>query len=70
MPNDTIPPHPTPHTPSAVGGPDPLRVKLDEQKVAETATFERLLGAGRDLWTDEEFERFLATARATRSERD
>lgn len=34
-----------------------------------TATYENLLGAGAGLWgSDEEFERFLETVRATRAE--
>lgn len=44
--------------------------KIQEQGVAETATFERLLGAGKDLWADDaEFERFLASIKATRAEK-
>ena len=48
-----------------------LRAKIDEQGVAATATFEHVLGAGRDLWADDaEFEHFLATVRALRDEQE
>jgi hypothetical protein len=66
MPNDTVSP-----TPPAADIPDTLREKIAEQGVAETATYEHLLGTGKDLWADDaEFERFLETIRAIRDRRD
>ena len=66
MPKDAITP-----TPPAADIPEPLRAKIAEQGVAETATYEHLLGAGKDLWADDaEFERFLETIRAIRDRRD
>jgi hypothetical protein len=44
--------------------------KVREQGVAGSATFEHLLGAGKELWVDDaEFNRFLAAVEATRVER-
>ncbi len=48
-----------------------LRRLIAEQGVANTATAERLLGAGRDLFaSDAEFEQFLATVKSTRAEKE
>ena len=41
---------------------------IAEQGVRPLAQFEDLFGAGRDLWTDEEFEAFLAQVASTRHE--
>jgi hypothetical protein len=42
-----------------------------EQGVAQTATFEHLLGRGAELWADDvEFEAFLASLQAIRREKD
>jgi hypothetical protein len=47
-----------------------LEELIAEQGVAETATFERLLGGGVDLWDDDaDFEAFLARMRAIRQEK-
>ena len=68
MPTEPITPNlsaPSPVIPAR------LRTKIAEQGVADTATFEHLLGLGKDLWADDaEFEQFLETVRATRSERE
>jgi hypothetical protein len=50
------------------------RHKLEEliakQGVAQTATYEHLLGAAADLWKDEsEFDRFLEAVKAVRQEK-
>lgn len=43
---------------------------IREQGVEQTATYEYLLGRGRDLWeTDEEFDEFLVGIAATRAEK-
>jgi hypothetical protein len=48
-----------------------LEELVAEQGVAETATFERLLGCGADWWSDDaEFEAFLEHARSIRREKD
>jgi len=41
---------------------------IAEQGVKPLAQFEDLFGAGRDLWTDEEFQTFLEQVRTTREE--
>lgn len=57
--------------PTAPDTPDTLRAKIEEQGVAATAAFEHVLGAGRDLWTDDaDFERFLEAVRGFRDERE
>jgi hypothetical protein len=62
MPNDAVTP-----TPSAADIAEPLQAKIAEQGVADTATYEHLLGAGKDLWADDaEFERFLTDLRRPR----
>jgi len=46
-----------------------LQRKVRDQGIAQTAMFDHLLGAGKELWADdEEFERFLASVEATRAE--
>lgn len=61
----------TSSTQTAVDTPESLRAEIVAQGVAETATFEHLLGAGKDLWADDfEFERFLSTVQAVRAEQD
>jgi hypothetical protein len=48
-----------------------LRRLIAEQGVANTATAEQLLGAGRELFADDkEFEQFLAIVKSTRAERE
>jgi hypothetical protein len=58
--------------PPAAGGQTPPPKTLDEliaeQGVRPLTRFEDLFGAGRELWTDEEFEAFLEQVRATRRE--
>jgi hypothetical protein len=56
-------------TPSAVSSP-PKSVDdlLAERGVQPIQRFEDLFGAGRELWSDEEFEAFLRHVRATRVE--
>ncbi len=66
--------NPTP-PPSHLGGNDRAPKSLDEliaeQGVAETATFERLLGSAAELWADDaEFDAYLQHLRAIRHERD
>ncbi len=47
-----------------------LQQLVAEQGVAETATFERLLGCGADWWSDDaEFEAFLEHVQSTRREK-
>lgn len=47
-----------------------IRELVEEQGVAETAIFEKRLGAGKDLWaTDEEFDEFLQILRDMRQGR-
>jgi hypothetical protein len=47
-----------------------LEELIAEQGVAQTATFERLLGAGSELWDDDrDFARFLDAVQATRHEK-
>jgi hypothetical protein len=42
---------------------------IAEQGVAQTASFEHLLGSGAELWEDDaDFERFLQGTRAVRQE--
>ena len=49
--------------------PNSLQAKIVEQGVTNTATYEQLLGSGKDLWADDaEFERFLNTVQATRDQ--
>jgi hypothetical protein len=43
---------------------------IEAQNVSQTATFDHLLGTGRDLWTDAEFDQFMAAVKKTRSERE
>jgi hypothetical protein len=46
-----------------------LEEMIAEQGVANTATFERLLGSGTDLWADDaEFDAFLQHVQAIRTE--
>lgn len=52
MPTDAVTPTQSATTP-ATEIPEPLRAKIAEQGVAETATYEHLLGAGQDLWADD-----------------
>jgi hypothetical protein len=48
-----------------------LEELIAEQGVAQTATFERLLGSGAELWSDDaEFEAFLDHVQAIRREKD
>lgn len=68
--------HTEPTAPSSASQPeDPrpaksLQEMIAEQGVAETATFERLLGSGADLWADDaEFDAFLQHLRAVRHEK-
>ena len=61
-------------TPNPLPAPTEPRPELEEkiraQGVAQTATFDHLLGAGRDLWVDdEEFEQFLVAVEAVRTEK-
>jgi hypothetical protein len=45
----------------------PERVKrLYELAAKSTATWDNMLGVGKDWWTDEEFEEFLAFLRRSR----
>jgi hypothetical protein len=52
--------------------PAPAARAVDEliaaQGVKPLAQFEDLFGAGRDLWTDEEFQTFLEQVRTTRED--
>jgi hypothetical protein len=49
----------------------PLDALIEEQGVAKSATFENLLGKGRELWAnDEEFDSFLERLDAVRNEKD
>jgi hypothetical protein len=67
MPNDAVTPTPPPAAPPADDIPESLRALIAEQGVAETATYEHLLGAGKDWWADDaEFERFLTYLRGLR----
>jgi len=43
---------------------------IAEQGVLPLVRFEDLFGAGRDLWTDEEFAALLEQLQATRREKD
>jgi hypothetical protein len=65
------------NTPSATGAhgpngspPKTLDALIAEQGVRLLGRFEDLFGAGRDLWTDDEFASFLEQVRATRHEQD
>lgn len=50
--------------------PEALEALIDQQGVRESATLEKQLGAGIDLWdSDEEFEEFLKVIEATRKEK-
>lgn len=50
--------------------PKSLEEMIAEQGVAGTATFERLLGSGADLWADDaEFDAFLRHLEAIRHEK-
>jgi hypothetical protein len=61
----TRPPLPT-QTPEQAAR---LRAIAEQQGTLGKATFENLLGAGKDLWeTDEEFERFLEILRMSRAQ--
>jgi hypothetical protein len=61
-----------PVTPPAASRPEltpkPIDELAAEQGVRPLDRFEDLFGAGRDLWTDDEFEAFLEQLRATRRE--
>jgi len=61
-----------PVLPSPTGQPGPPPKPIDqlaaEQGVHALDRFEDLFGAGKDLWSDEEFEAFLEHLRATRRE--
>jgi hypothetical protein len=66
-----------PMIPSGQASPDQrkrakaLEELIAEQGVEATATYERLLGSGADLWTDDnEFETFLEHLQAIRREKD
>jgi hypothetical protein len=48
--------------------PPTLDELIAEQGVSPLTRFEDLFGAGRDLWTDEEFAAFLEQVHATRTE--
>lgn len=49
--------------------PEPLLRLIREQGVAETATYENLLGSGKDLWeSDEEFEEWMELLRKLKRE--
>ena len=60
---------PSPAIPTASPTPS-LDELMAEQGVRPLTRFEDLFGAGRDLWTDEEFTAHLEQIRATRRERD
>ncbi len=48
-----------------------LEELIAEQGVDRTATYERLLGSGAELWSDDaEFEAFLRHVQAVRREKD
>ena len=50
--------------------PEALEALIDKQGVRESATLDKHLGAGIDLWdSDEEFEEFLKIIEATRKEK-
>jgi hypothetical protein len=73
MSTDAKRPTPAPPVPPTPAGRP--RKTLDEliaeQGVAETATFENLLGKGAELWdSDEEFEQFMDHLRAIRRKKD
>jgi hypothetical protein len=58
-------PQPEGHQPAKT-----LQELIAEQGVAETATFERLLGSAADLWADDaEFDAFLQHLQAIRHEK-
>jgi hypothetical protein len=63
----------TPHDRTAPQheAPRSLEELVVAQGVGETATYERLLGSGVDLWADDtEFESFLKHLEATRRQKD
>jgi hypothetical protein len=48
-----------------------LEELIQEQGVAQTATYDHLLGSGAELWADDaEFEAFLDHVQAIRHEKD
>jgi hypothetical protein len=64
-------------TPPAAGArgpssspPKTLDELIAEQGVRPLGRFEDQFGAGRDLWTDDEFASFLEQVRATRREQE
>jgi hypothetical protein len=60
----TPPNRPQQHSPEALGA------LIEKQGVRETATLEKQLGAGIELWdSDEEFEEFMKVIEATRKEK-
>jgi hypothetical protein len=70
MNDESMNPSPAPLTTDKVRQ-KTLEELIEQQGVAQTATFERLLGAGVDLWDDEDdFGRFLESIRAIRREKD
>ncbi len=69
MNTETTPPSPRPQ-PQNLPPAKSLEDLIAEQGVAETATFESLLGSGSDLWADDaEFDAFLQHLRAIRHEK-
>jgi hypothetical protein len=70
-PNTTSQPSATPIAAPPDKIPEHLLWKLAEQGVVGTATFDRLLGAGKNLWADDAaFNQFLAHVRETRAEKE
>lgn len=66
-PRDTTPPQ----CPTELATPRSLDERIAEQGVAQTATFEHLLGRGAELWLDDaEFDAFLHHLRAIRQEKE
>ena len=60
---------PPPAIPTA-SSPPALDKLIAEQGVRPLARFEDLFGAGRELWSDQEFAAHLEQLRATRREKD
>jgi hypothetical protein len=60
----TVPPAPP------IALPKSLDDLIAEQGVRPLERFENLFGAGRDLWTDDEFAAYLERVQATRREKE
>lgn len=70
MNTDTTTPMPAPGAAPILPVPDAaerLRAIMEKQGTLGTSTFEKLFGAGADLWdSDQEFEQFLRLLRESR----